>query len=267
MIRLPNVVLDPATQALLDALQADVDAQPTYVRQVARGKLLFTRRNRPNDAVFRVVRAALDGMCSGARRCCYCEDSARDQVEHIRPKDLYPELVFVWENYLYACGICNRDKNARYAVFSTATGELTPLAQVRNTPVPPIRGADVFIDPRREDPQQFIALDIETFRFLPLGVPGSQDRQRAEYTIDVLKLNAREELVEAREEAYHNFRARLAEYVQAKAAGRTPPELTNMENAIRRMRHPTVWREMKRRQAQIAELTALFAQAPESLDW
>ena len=47
----------------------------------------------------------------------YCEDSVGDEVEHHRPKNLYPDHTFLWDNYLYACGPCNGPKNNRFAVF------------------------------------------------------------------------------------------------------------------------------------------------------
>ena len=50
----------------------------------------------------------------GARRCGYCEDSDGDEIEHIKPRDLYPEKTFAWENYLLACGQCNRSKSSRF---------------------------------------------------------------------------------------------------------------------------------------------------------
>ncbi|MBX3729546.1 MAG: hypothetical protein KF858_10215 [Candidatus Sumerlaeia bacterium] len=45
----------------------------------------------------------------------YCEDSRATDIEHIRPKEHYPEVAFVWENYAYACNVCNQQyKSDRY---------------------------------------------------------------------------------------------------------------------------------------------------------
>lgn len=33
------------------------------------------------------------------------------------PKNMYPEKVFVWSNYLFSCGLCNGPKNNQFAVF------------------------------------------------------------------------------------------------------------------------------------------------------
>lgn len=87
------------TELVLNDYQKDVDTKLDYAQRVSAAKRLFKLRNISKNKTFQLVRATLDKMCSGARRCCYCEDSCADEVEHIRPKDLYPELVFVWENY------------------------------------------------------------------------------------------------------------------------------------------------------------------------
>jgi hypothetical protein len=56
--------------------------------------------NRRGNAVFDAVERSLDQIARGIRRCAFCEDSMADEVEHFRPKDLYPQRVFRWPNYL-----------------------------------------------------------------------------------------------------------------------------------------------------------------------
>ena len=112
MIRLPEIELPAAAADGLIGCQAKVDEKASYAEQVAEAKRLFAARNTKGDAVFDVVKATLEQMCAGARRCAYCEDSMADEVEHVRPKDLYPEVVFAWANYVYACGPCNGPKSS-----------------------------------------------------------------------------------------------------------------------------------------------------------
>ena len=106
-----SLILSPLLPAdaadALAELQRDIDARLTYRERVAAGKSAFSSKNRRGDATFDKVREALTAMCAGRCRCMYCEDSAADEVEHFWPKDLYPEHVFAWLNYLYACGPCN----------------------------------------------------------------------------------------------------------------------------------------------------------------
>lgn len=269
MIRLPDVPLPASTQRQLSQLQLKIDTIMDFAVKVSTAKTKFTQHNRPNDPIFRQVRASLAIMCSGARRCGYCEDSGADEVEHIKPKSLYPELTFVWENYLYACGPCNGPKNNQFAVFSDATGLFTEVTRRKGDPlIAPESGAPVLIDPRTEDALEYMELDlVDTFYFLPIGAPDSRDYQRAEYTITVLRLNERDILPTARKEAFCSYRARLVEYIRERDRGVPAEQLNTLVEALQRMGHPTVWIEMKRQQRLIPSLKALFDIAPEALNW
>ncbi|HYT88018.1 MAG TPA: hypothetical protein VEL76_04805 [Gemmataceae bacterium] len=221
MMRLPPLVLPTAARQTLQTYQREVDGEPTYFHRVEAADRLFKSRNNLSNRTFRVVRSKLHEMCSGARRCCYCEDSCADEIEHVRPKSLYPERVFVWENYLYACGPCNGPKNNRYAVFVGKRKRLVPVTRGKDDPVkPPPTGTHVFIDPRSENPLDYMELDLlETFRFVPTAEEGTVDYLRADYTIKVLRLNDRDVLPEARRCAFGSYRARLHEYRSRKHAG------------------------------------------------
>ena len=258
--------LDPATARGLRRYQGKVDSAGPYADRVEAGKYLFSLYNRQGNRVFGVVRERLATMCSGARRCGYCEDSVGDEVEHIEPKDLYPEKVFVWENHLLACGPCNRGKNNRFSVIRN--GRLADVTRRRGSPVQrPRGGAPAPINPRGEDPLRFLDLEIEdTFRFLPREDLPDVDEWRTEYTIEVLKLN-RDVLLEARREAYGAYRARLSEYRSHRDDGANKADLEHRKNAITTSAHPTVLREMQRQQALIGELRTLFEEVPEALTW
>ena len=269
MIRLPDVPLPAETRRELERLQTKIDSVVVYADRVAEAKRTFSVNNRRDNATFRVVRRKLTEMCSGARRCGYCEDSAADEVEHIKPKDLYPEETFRWDNYLYACGPCNGPKNNRFAVFESATGAYVGVSRKRGETVKaPVNGEMVLISPRREDPLAYMELDlIDTFFFLPTADEGSTDHQRATYTIEVLRLNDRDLLLQARAEAYGSYRARLYEYIKKRDSGASSDQLRTLTQALQCMQHPTVWREIKRQRESIPELSRLFAQAPEALEW
>ena len=101
-----------AALAELALYQQAVDAAGTYAERVKAADAHWRSRrgNKPLD----VVRDMLSAMCPGIRRCMFCEDSARIDLDHFRPKSLYPELVFAWVNYLYVCKQCNTDKGARF---------------------------------------------------------------------------------------------------------------------------------------------------------
>ena len=269
MMQVPVTPLFAATQHQLNVYQSEVDAAANYEDQVRAAKERFKAYNTKSNATFHEVKATLTWLCSGARRCMYCEDSYADEVEHIRPKDLYPELTFSWENYLYACGPCNSPKSNQFAVFSHATGQRVEVTRRRNMPiVPPEPGEPLLIDPRRENPLDYMELDLPgTFYFLEAGQPGTRQYLRAEFTIAVLQLNDRDHLVTARREAYQNYRARLREYIHMRDGNGTQQEIAECVDFLLKMNHPTVWAEMKRQRHLITDLKRLFAEAPEALGW
>ncbi len=268
MIQLPGLALPPNAAEDLRTSQADIDSLLSHQDRVAAARIAFAAKNTRTNPTFRSVRELLSAMCSGAQRCCYCEDSAADEVEHIRPKNLYPGQVFVWENYLYACGPCNGPKNSKFAVFDPLSGAIIHITRAMasvatSTPV----GDSLLIDPRREDPLHFFELDIvDTFQFVPaFGLP-ARERERAIYTRDILRLNERDLLIEARRSAYGSYVARLKEYI-AERASASVRALEIFVLGIKRMGHPTVWKEIQRQQSRIRSLTTLFRAAAEALDW
>ena len=256
--RLPRIHRDKLVE-----YQKDVDEKCSYPEQVKAAKTLFSSRNRRKNRTFAAVRKELAELCSGSRRCMYCEDSVADEVEHFRPKDLYPEVVFCWNNFLYACGPCNGKKNNRFVVIDD-TGALVDVTRRQRAPVVrPASGDAALLDPRREDPLAFLMLDLrETFEFTPVADAGTEDYERASYTIEVLGLNDRDYLVEARKTAFENYRALLYTYGRE----RDPQRRSVGMRAIRNNNHPTVWWEMKRQRRMWKELAELFAHAPEFLE-
>jgi uncharacterized protein (TIGR02646 family) len=277
MIQLPAHI-KPATDILekLKRYQDEIDALPTFEQQSEKAKNSFSAKNKKSNKVFDSIKISLSDMCSGARRCAYCEDSVGDEVEHIHPKNLYPEYCFHWNNYVYACGPCNGPKNDKFAVFRADTGafeEVNPPAGTKA--VKPPAGSPVMINPRSENPLDYCMLDLSsTFKFVIVKAEGSNDAKRADYTFNtVLRLNEREYLRKARKNAYANYKARLYQYTTEKEAGASQHQLDSMMEGIKSEAHPTVWQEMKRyHQKNILsaidkDLNNLFFKSPESLQW
>jgi len=266
---MPPARLDSKASRKLSEYQATVDAAGNYGARVAAAKRAWTARNTSRNATFSAVRAALTKMCSGARRCNYCEDSVADEVEHIRPKNLYPDRVFAWMNYAYACGPCNGPKNNGFAVFTVDTGTIVDVSRTKGAPIAePAAGDPVLIDPRSEDPLSYLFLDIEdTFYFAPAHPQGTREWQRADYTIRLLRLNDREYLVAARREAYASYRARLREYRAQRDQGVDASHLKRLREGLVTMGHPTVWAEMKRQREHVNELREAFRAVPDAVDW
>jgi uncharacterized protein (TIGR02646 family) len=252
------------------------NALPSYSEKVTQAKIKY--ESRTGTETFKNIRATLERMCSGNRRCCYCEDSLADEVEHIRPKSLYPELVFVWENYLYSCGPCNSKKSNNYAVI--VGNEIQDITRKNNDPiVPPPTGKDVFINPRIENPLDFLELDLGDdldgiFSFQPRyhlsKDKDSIDYQRAKYTIKILGLGLddddREDIREGRRQAGLNYRSRLKEYQQNKD-GLIDSQKQQFIKDFKKMSYPTVWQEIKNQYKSLPSIYSLIEELPEILDW
>lgn len=260
-----NVTLSSSATSDLVALQAKVDGEPDYASRVAAAKRRW-ESTKKSEGPFAEVKTALDAMCWGHRRCVYCEDSLADEIEHFWPKDLYPDRVFAWENYLYACGPCNGPKGNAFAILPPGSVTSVEVARKKGDPVvAPITGDSALLDPRRDDPLDYLELDLfETFRFRERsGIP-SREKERARYTIVTLGLNARSSVIEARRTAYDGLLTALERVVELTEEGRS---LDRPRRVVENTTHRSVWEEMKRQHARIPELMLPFSVAPIALSW
>lgn len=202
-----------------------------------------------------------------------------DEIEHIAPKNLYPNLTFVWENYLYACGPCNGPKSNEWAIFKDSSSELIELSHPVTGPVHPMEvGTAAMINPREEDPMPLMQLAIgsglKRLDFEPIALDTeSIEYKRAAYTIKVLRLNERSRLGEARREAYGHYKARLAEIAACIQNGESLAQQMSKITELKRSAHPTVWLEIQRYRregylrAADAELDGYFDKVPDAANW
>jgi uncharacterized protein (TIGR02646 family) len=269
MIYIESLPLLDDVQAELDEYQNQVDAKPKYKEQVKKAKSFFKNKNKKSNKTFKAIKKALDRMCSGARRCHYCEDSAADEVEHFYPKDLYPEYCFSWGNYLYSCGRCNGTyKSNKFKIFIENTRDvidITPPRKNRQYVRPP-SGDPLLINPRNDNPLDYIKLNLKTLKYEEIVDNGTEAFSQGEWTIECLGLNKREVLVKSRNEAFDNYIARLETY-RAKRNTALAEKLQKMIKGIKTMAHPTVWQEMVRQQHEHDKLRELFEAVPEALEW
>lgn len=265
--RLPN-----EAQAELEALQAEIDAAPSYAERVTAARKDW--ENRTHNQTFDTVRECLKELCHGYQRCCYCGDSAGHQIDHILPKSFYPQLVFTWTNMLLCCGFCNETKNNTFQVFREGDRVLVDLSAERQARTKnsepleePTAGDPVLLNPREEDPMAWMYLDIRgSFLFTAL-TSEPEAKVRVDETIAALDLNGKKRrgyLVGARKHAYDHYRSSLKSYCNAKD-GNAEEEMALQRRMIEASGHRTVWLEMIRQRAKVPELAALFERAPEAL--
>jgi len=269
MIRLPDNDLPPRAAGWLNNWQSQIDVICSYSERVAEAKRLFPLKNRKGNKTFDSVKNTLREMQGDLVRCVYCEDSSADEIEHFFPKNVFPDQVFQWENYSYACGPCNGPKNDQFEIFRNSDEkriDVTPphwkSRPKKWKPKEPPLGLPVLINPRHEDPLDFLWLDlIDTFRIDPIASLSAHELERAEYTRDVLALN-RDLLLRARETAFEALGSMLAIYADEFEGKCRRERLKSIERAISRSPHQTVWREMFRQRASIADLNQLFQRFP-----
>ena len=76
----------------------------------AREQWVSFRRSRAAQEVIQV----LSEMAGVRQRCVYCSDSRSGDVDHYLPIAIDFTRTFSWENLLWVCPQCNRNKNASF---------------------------------------------------------------------------------------------------------------------------------------------------------
>ena len=81
----------------------------------------------PQDTRWRAFHEELRTVFFGL--CAYCEEICQGEVEHFRPKSRFPEQVYLWSNWVFACHDCNHAKGDKWPV----NGYVDPCARARST--------------------------------------------------------------------------------------------------------------------------------------
>ncbi|MEI6388026.1 MAG: HNH endonuclease signature motif containing protein [Spirochaetota bacterium] len=240
--------------AYLLQVQSSIDVKLSYADKVNAAKEEWKTRN---AAVFGNIRTNLHATVHRDEMCAYCESSFADEVEHIKPKDLYPGDSFKYDNFLMSCGPCNRRKSNKSVVSTTDGAKVVSRKQGAAIEPPPV-GDPRFFHPFGFNPMEFIVLDLRvTFHFSALPKPGHPDHDAALLTIEILGLNSREALVERRKKAYRKYLALARDYLRS-----SEQERSRQVASFTAGWHPTVWFEMKRQQKLIPELQEMFSACP-----
>ena len=290
--------LSPTAQAHLDALQTEVNAATKISREEGYKKAADLWTKRKNQQADKPIWAEIEENLADAHPrkglCQYCEFDRHAPTEHVFSKKHYPNRAFRWVNYLKICTKCNSEyKGDSFAVFNPA-GSAThfDLPITRGTyPEPPNDDA-VLIQPRLENPQDFMLLDLTTGKFIANFGTDDRGKAKAKYTIDLLHLNTDDVLLRHRKKAYFQYANKLETYSKIKVSvdfnsllAALPMSkqvivkqnndfytektrlLNVFENDIKDDLFPTVWAEMKAQRALFSHLNDCFQQNPETLTW
>ncbi len=119
--------------------QIRADHTPRWVQYYTKGV-----GDRPTDSHWRRFHDDLNVVFGGL--CAYCEETTKGEIDHFRPKSQFPDLVYSWFNWLFACHECNNaktgvwpplgyvdpcafsrvDRAEHHFVFNTQTGFISP---------------------------------------------------------------------------------------------------------------------------------------------
>ena len=120
----------------------------------------------PNDSRWRDFRGVLRRRFFGL--CAYCEETCGGHIDHFRPKSRFPELVYVWTNWLFACPECNQAKGDKWH----ERGYVDPCA-----------------DAESERPENFFDFDTRRGHITPREGLSASRREIANRMIEDLQLN------------------------------------------------------------------------------
>lgn len=177
-------------QRELDAAISAEHARPMAERQTDASLAEERWRSHRGTRAIEAVVLALEAMASpDLARCMYCEHDRGAEIDHAAPKGLHPSRTFDWDNLVWACGTCNRQKLERYH--------------------------PAMVIPTVDDPLRHLDLTT-TGRWVP-----RDDDSRGRATLDTLPLLNNEALIRARQ----RWRRTLLRDLEALATSGAPSEV------------------------------------------
>lgn len=131
-------------------------------------------------------------------KCCYCEcfiEGSYSDVEHYRPKSIYPWLGHRWDNLLFACNICNRSlKNDDFELAANSKRAITDADIPSEEPL--------IINPAVDAPLDYLEFDRWIIKSKLIDGDASPKGNK---TLTLFQLNERSAIVEARKNLYEMY--------------------------------------------------------------
>lgn len=281
--------ISTSAQQSLKQLQDLVNAEATFEKKVEKAQSLWkSKGGAAYREAFEEIKEILTKMCVSVHICNYCEQSKANDIEHIAPKSFFPELVFVWFNYLLACKQCNTGLKLDKCYVLDDNNDVHFVK--RGTQPPYSKYA--FINPRFENPNDFMILNMRTYKFDIDDDLGKANKNKAEKTIEILELNEDETLIAARRAAAIFFYQRIqllidilnSNSIQQIKSLLTPEDdyintnqdvntvknaiKSGFKNDIQTHQHPSVWYAIKTIQIKVnSKWIKLQQELPEAFTW
>ncbi|MDE6818964.1 MAG: TIGR02646 family protein [Muribaculaceae bacterium] len=145
-------------------------------------------------------------------KCVYCEcrlNGDFGHIEHFRPKAGYSIppgkqlmtpgyfwLAYDWSNLLLSCSKCNTVYKANHFALQDESARDIPNKNISNE-------CPLLINPSTENPQAYITFHEH---IIVPKIVGGIESVKGRYTIDLLQLNSRRELVEYRRKKWDEYK-------------------------------------------------------------
>lgn len=289
MLRLIDRDLGQAEQAILDQLQAKVNAKPDFAKKAKEVDTLWgTKGGVKGRKAFEQIRLLLESMCVGVKACNYCEGNEANDIEHIFPKSFFPEFAFVWKNYLLACKQCNSGYKLDLCYVMDDTGKVYATTRGKAPKYKKI----TMVNPRIEDPRDFFWLNIKVWKFEIHEGLSLADQNKAAKTLEILALNERDYLLAGRRASaveYFDKMERLRLILGARTVKKVKEVLSpyqdivddtlplavikkefkeSVKQHIQKLLHPSVWESIKTIESkENPQWKTIFKRIPEALQW
>jgi len=289
MIQLTPKKLSTKNIRLLNQLQKQIDSEAVFADKVARAQLLWrSKGGKPGQEVFSEIYDELYDLCVYVGICNYCEQSEANDIEHIYPKSFFPNLTFNWDNYLLACKQCNTAYKLDQCFVLDKKNNVLEVKRGNE----PKHNIGCFINPKTEDPNNFIILNLLSFKFDLIPGINKKDTNKALTTLKILELNQRDTLIEARKSASRHFYEmldRLRRILETASIEELEESLNPYDDRfdltqplgsikasivssykayISSYQHPSVWHSIKAIESKTnAKWINLFKQIPVALTW
>lgn len=285
MIQLASSNLSPKTSQKLQELQTEIDKERTF--EAKRNKAQEFWKNRTNSKAFTEIKEKLTDLCVAVGICNYCEQNEAGDIEHIAPKSFFPNLTFVWENYLLACKTCNSGYKLDKCYVLDDKNKVISVERGKE----PSHTTVALINPRIENPNKFLILNLETYEFEFMPDLSEKDYNKADKTREILQLNNRDPLKAARKAAakyYYDRLERIVRILKANSIEEIEDILTPNDDRvdktlslaaqkqhlkkyfkrdIQRHQHPSVWQAIKLTSPVIPKWKRLFEGLEDALKW
>jgi uncharacterized protein (TIGR02646 family) len=179
-----DLLCQRTSQILVKGNEHDQIAARTTARKAEANRLWDQEKH----GAFQEIQAKLQQMAPGNGFCMYCESGEGSDIDHFRPKKTSPGLAYTWENYLWACSVCN--SNYKRSEFPVDTD-----------------GSPLLINPVEEEPSLHLAFSPETGEYYALTPKGEQSNQAFGLY--------RETLLKGRKNAWFSVQTHIVDYADA----------------------------------------------------